>query len=71
MKEAAENYLKGILGYTEEPLVSIDFNGDKRSSIIDGLSTMKVGDNQFKIISWYDNEMGFSTRMVDVCKLIA
>ncbi|MDO5742586.1 MAG: type I glyceraldehyde-3-phosphate dehydrogenase, partial [Vagococcus sp.] len=71
LKDASENELKGILGYTDEPLVSVDFNGDVRSSIIDGLSTMKVGEHQYKIISWYDNEMGYSSRVIDLAKYIA
>ena len=70
LKEASENELKGILGYTEEPLVSSDFVGDKRSSIVDGLSTMVI-DNMVKIISWYDNEWGYSERVIDLAKLVA
>ncbi len=69
-KAASENELKGILGYTEEPLVSSDFIGDSRSSIVDGLSTMVI-DNMVKVVSWYDNEWGYSTRVVDLAKLIA
>ncbi|MGE5577856.1 MAG: type I glyceraldehyde-3-phosphate dehydrogenase, partial [Syntrophothermus sp.] len=71
LKAAAENELKGILGYTEEPLVSMDFRGDARSSIIDGLSTMMIGDNMVKVISWYDNEWGYSNRCVDLAVYIA
>ena len=56
LRNAAEGELKGILGYTEEPLVSIDFKSDERSSVIDGLSTMVLEDNMVKIIAWYDNE---------------
>ncbi len=70
-KAAAEKELKGILGYTEEPLVSMDFRGDARSSIIDGLSTMMIGDNMVKVISWYDNEWGYSNRCVDLAVYIA
>lgn len=70
LKEAADTSLKGILGYTEEPLVSIDFNHDSRSSIVDALSTMKVGDHLIKIVSWYDNEWGYSSRCVDLAKYI-
>ncbi len=63
--------LKGILGYTEEPLVSIDFNDNPNSSTAD-LSLTKVMDGNFvKVLSWYDNEWGFSNRMVDVAKLVA
>ena len=69
-KAAAEGPMKGILGYTEEPLVSSDFRGDPRSSIIDGLSTM-VKDDLVKVIAWYDNEWGYSVRTADLVKLIA
>jgi len=70
-KEAADGPLKGVLNYTEEPLVSSDFNGDPASSTIDGLSTMIVGDNLVKVVSWYDNEWGYSCRVVDLCSYIA
>lgn len=70
-KKASENEMKGILGYTEEPLVSIDYRGDSRSSIIDGLSTMAMGSRMFKIVSWYDNEWGYSSRTVDLVDFIA
>jgi len=62
-KRYAQGEMKGILNYTEEPLVSIDFNGDPHSSTVDGLSTKMVGGKMVKVISWYDNEWGFSTRM--------
>ena len=71
LKEAAEGSMKGILGYTEEPLVSIDFKKDSRSSIVDALSTMMVGDKMLKVVSWYDNEWGYSTRIVDLAQYIA
>ncbi|WP_455543619.1 type I glyceraldehyde-3-phosphate dehydrogenase [Intestinibacter sp.] len=71
LKEASEGELKGILGYCDLPLVSIDFRGDSRSSIIDALSTMAIGDKMFKVVSWYDNEWGYSTRTVDLVKYIA
>ncbi len=70
LKAASEGELKGILGFSDEPLVSIDYNGDSRSSIVDGLSTMKIGDNLIKIIAWYDNEWGYSVRCVDLAKFI-
>jgi len=70
MKEAAETYLKGILEFCEEPLVSIDFNGSTVSSIVDGPSTMAVGD-MVKVIAWYDNEIGYSSRMVDLALYMA
>lgn len=69
-KEASQGDLKGILDYTEEPLVSKDFNGNAYSSIIDGLSTIVVDDNLAKIIAWYDNEWGYSCRIIDLIKYI-
>ena len=71
LKEAAEGPMKGILGYEERPLVSIDFKKDSRSSIIDAPSTMVIGDNMAKIVSWYDNEWGYSNRIVDLVNYIA
>jgi len=70
-KTAAEGSLKGILGYTEEPLVSLDFKGDPRSSIIDGLSTMVMGGNMVKVVAWYDNEWGYACRTADLADYIA
>lgn len=66
LKEASENELKGIMGYSDEPLVSVDYKKDPRSSIIDGLSTMVIGGNMAKIVAWYDNEWGYSCRVVDL-----
>ncbi|HUL36528.1 MAG TPA: glyceraldehyde 3-phosphate dehydrogenase NAD-binding domain-containing protein, partial [Thermodesulfobacteriota bacterium] len=66
LKSYAEGKLKGILSFSEEPLVSIDFNGNPHSSIVDGPSTKVIGGKMVKIISWYDNEWGFSNRMVDL-----
>lgn len=71
LKDAAEGKLKGILGYTDLPLVSRDFNGCPLSSIIDGLSTMMVGPRMAKVVSWYDNEWGYSNRVVDLACYIA
>ncbi|WP_417642576.1 type I glyceraldehyde-3-phosphate dehydrogenase [Enterobacter kobei] len=68
---AASGPLQGILGYSEEPLVSSDYRGDPRSSIIDGLSTLVIGGNLVKILAWYDNEWGFSNRLVDLARLMA
>jgi len=65
LKEASETYLKGILSVCEEPLVSVDFNGSTFSSIVDALSTMVI-DDMVKVIAWYDNEFGYSNRMVDL-----
>ncbi|KGA97571.1 glyceraldehyde-3-phosphate dehydrogenase [Alkalihalobacillus alcalophilus ATCC 27647 = CGMCC 1.3604] len=70
-KEAAEGPLKGILGYSEDPLVSGDYNGDAHSSTIDALSTMVMEGNMVKVISWYDNESGYSHRVVDLVDYIA
>ncbi|MFC7371003.1 type I glyceraldehyde-3-phosphate dehydrogenase [Fictibacillus iocasae] len=70
-KEAAEGPLKGILGYSEEPLVSTDYNGNANSSTIDALSTMVMEGNMVKVISWYDNETGYSSRVVDLIDFIA
>lgn len=70
-KEAAEGDLKGILAYSEEPLVSTDYNGSPASSTIDALSTMVLEDNMVKVISWYDNESGYSNRVVDLAGYIA
>jgi glyceraldehyde-3-phosphate dehydrogenase type I len=70
LKEASEGEMKGILGYSEEPLVSSDYVGDKRSSIVDALSTMTI-DNMVKIVSWYDNEWGYSERVLDLTKKVA
>ncbi len=71
LKEAAEGPLAGILGYEEKPLVSIDFKGDERSSIVDALSTMAIGDNMVKVIAWYDNEWGYSVRTADLIVYMA
>ncbi|MCS7135869.1 MAG: type I glyceraldehyde-3-phosphate dehydrogenase [Nitrososphaerota archaeon] len=71
LKEAAEGRLKGILAYTEEPIVSVDIIGNSHSAIVDGLSTMVVGDRLVKVLAWYDNEWGFSCRLVELSKLIA
>lgn len=71
LKEAAEGEMKGILGYSEEPLVSMDYRGDSRSSIIDALSTMVIEGNMVKVVSWYDNEWGYSNRIVDLVNYIA
>lgn len=70
-KRASEDKLKGILGYTEEPLVSVDFNGNTLSAIVDGLSTMVIDGKMVKVLAWYDNEMGYSMRTVDLLSYIA
>jgi glyceraldehyde 3-phosphate dehydrogenase len=71
LKNASETYLKGILGYTEDEVVSTDFIHDKRSSIFDAGSSIELNKNFFKLISWYDNEWGYSNRCVDLLKKIA
>ncbi|MCF6096849.1 type I glyceraldehyde-3-phosphate dehydrogenase [Thermovorax subterraneus] len=71
LKAAAEGPMKGILGYTEEPLVSMDFKGSELSSIVDGLSTMVMDGDLVKVIAWYDNEWGYSCRVMDLVKYIA
>ncbi len=70
LRKAADGELKGILGFCEEPLVSIDFNGNPLSSIVDGLSTSVVDGTLVKILSWYDNEWGYSCRIRDLVKFI-
>ncbi|MER2007188.1 MAG: type I glyceraldehyde-3-phosphate dehydrogenase [Psychrobacillus sp.] len=71
LRKAAENELKGILEYNELPLVSIDYNGNTASSTVDGQSTMVLGDNLVKVLSWYDNESGYSARCIDLALLMA
>ncbi len=70
-KRAAEGPMEGILGYTEEELVSVDFRGDSRSAIVDACSTRVVGSNCLKVLAWYDNEWGYSCRCRDLIKLFA
>jgi glyceraldehyde 3-phosphate dehydrogenase len=68
---AAEGDLKGILGYEERPLVSVDYVNDPRSSIIDALSTMVIDDTQVKVYAWYDNEWGYVNRMMELTAKVA
>jgi glyceraldehyde 3-phosphate dehydrogenase (phosphorylating) len=70
-KAAASGPLKGILGVTDEPLVSCDFMGDPRSGIVDLLSTKVLDGTLAKVIAWYDNEWGYSCRLVDLAKYVA
>ena len=70
MLQASKNELKGILGYCDEPVVSQDFIGDKRTSIFDASAGMELNSNFFKIISWYDNECGYSNKLLDLAKHI-
>lgn len=71
LKDASEGELKGILDYTEEPIVSRDIIGNPHSAIVDGLSTNVIGGSLVKVLSWYDNEWGFSCRMVDLIKYVS
>jgi glyceraldehyde 3-phosphate dehydrogenase len=70
-REASDGRLQGLLGYTEEELVSMDLKGDERSGIIDAASTMATGDRLLKVIAWYDNEWGYSCRVADLAKYMA
>jgi len=70
-RQAANGSMNGYLEYTELPLVSLDYNGNPASSIVDGLSTMMLGDRMVKVLVWYDNEWGYSCRVLDLVKLIA
>lgn len=71
LKEASETTMRGILSYTEEPLVSSDFIGNPSSCTVDGLSTMVIGSNMVKLLSWYDNEWGYCCRLADLAAFIA
>jgi glyceraldehyde 3-phosphate dehydrogenase len=71
LKRAAEGPMKGILDYTEEELVSVDFKGNPHSSIVDAGYTRVVGNNCVKVLAWYDNEWGYSCRCRDLIKLFA
>jgi len=70
-KQAAEGPLKGILGYEERPLVSIDYRSDPRSSIVDALSTLVINGTSVKVYAWYDNEMGYANRCIDLALKMA
>ena len=71
MKAAAEGSMQGILGYTEDQVVSSDFIGDARSSIFDATAGIGIGDRFFKLVSWYDNEIGYSNRVLDLIRYMA
>jgi len=70
LKAASEGPMKGILGYTEEPLVSVDFRGDERSTIVDASLTMVMDDDMVKVVAWYDNEWGYSNRIADLMNYV-
>ena len=71
MKAAADGALKGILEYSEAPLVSVDLNGNPHSSILDAPLTKVVGNRMVKVFSWYDNEWGYSNRLADIAAFVA
>ena len=71
MKEASEGELKGILGYTEDEVVSSDFLGDARTSIFDAKAGISLSDNFVKVVSWYDNEWGYSNKIIDLAQEVA
>ena len=68
---ASEGPMQGLLGFSTEQLVSTDFRGDERSSIVDARSTMAVGENLLKVVAWYDNEWGYSCRVADLASFMA
>ena len=70
LKSASEGELKGNLGYEEKPLVSADYTNDERSGIIDAPSTMVVNGTLLKLMVWYDNEIGYATRMMELCRKV-
>ena len=70
MKNASETSMKDVLGYEDEPVVSQDFIGDERTSIFDANAGIKLNDKFFKIISWYDNECGYSSKLISLAQLI-
>ena len=71
LKAAADGALRGILGYEERPLVSVDYKDDPRSAIMDAPSTMVVDGTQVKILAWYDNEWGYTNRLVELARKVA
>ena len=71
LKKEANGALKGILDITDEPLVSVDFTTNEHSAIVDALSTMVIGATKVKVLAWYDNEWGYSCRVVDLVKYVA
>ncbi|MCL6627574.1 MAG: type I glyceraldehyde-3-phosphate dehydrogenase, partial [Alicyclobacillus shizuokensis] len=71
LRDAADHDLAGVLGVVDDPLVSIDFNGDARSAIVDATATMVLGGHQVKLLAWYDNEWGYACRMVDLAQRVA
>ena len=70
-EEASKDSMKGIIGYSNEPLVSCDFNGITASTVVDALSTMSIGNDMVKVLAWYDNEFGYANRLVDLAEYVA
>ena len=70
LRAAADGPLKGVLGYEERPLVSVDYKDDPRSSIVDAQSTMVTDGTQVKVLAWYDNEWGYANRMVELARTV-
>jgi len=70
-RDAAEGRMRGLLGVSEQPLVSMDYKGDERSAIVDALATMVLGDRVVKVIAWYDNEWGYASRVRDLIRFVA
>ncbi|WP_027414770.1 glyceraldehyde-3-phosphate dehydrogenase [Aneurinibacillus terranovensis] len=71
LRQASEGTMSGIVGFTEDPLVSSDFNGNENSAIVDGLSTLVMNEKQVKVLAWYDNEWGYSCRVLDLAKYVS
>ena len=71
LKLASEGRLQGILGYSDIPLVSVDYTNDKRSGVVDGLSTMVINNTQVKVLIWYDNEIGYVNRLMELAAKVA
>ena len=71
VKEASETYMKGILGYTEDDVVSSDFVGDKRTCIFDAKAGIELADNFLKLVAWYDNEAGYTSKTLDLVAYVA
>ena len=71
LKLASEGRLQGILGYSDIPLVSVDYANDKRSGVVDGLSTMVINNTQVKVLIWYDNEIGYVNRLMELAAKVA
>ena len=71
LKEQAEGPMKGFMGYSDEPLVSVDYKGEENTCVIDALSTLVIDGTMLRVVAWYDNEWGYSGRICDLVNLIA